>query len=265
MESRTFYGKDNDTIAADELNIKTLDNYICNIHNNCNKGIKTIAENLGINIEDLEKENAEYPEKKEKTAEYNINKGLAFELLITQWLRATDSPIKAQANCRLNKNKKPSNYAPPGCADANIDYSTFNLSVEVSSKKYIDEDCFQKQLESAIKHSEDNACLLILNASLSSNNIFKVYKEIIKNSKKPIMVLSIEELLQITNEIIDTNNATSLSQMPTSDKMKNVFTELTKCIQEHKDKDKIPKDTLTKCWVENMFPQKPEIVPPPTM
>ncbi len=49
-----------------------------------------------------------------------INKGLAFELLTTHWLRETDSPKRTQANCLLNKDNKPCDFAPSGNADAFI-------------------------------------------------------------------------------------------------------------------------------------------------
>ncbi len=248
MESRTFYGKDNDTIAADELNIKVLNNYIDNIYNDCKRGVKYVAKSLGI------KANSD-----EKITKRNINKGLAFELLITQWLRATDSPIKAQANCLLSDtDKKPCNFASSGYADAIISYGGYDVDVEVSSKKNVSDNDFKSQLKSAQNHSNNNFSLLILNTSLSSKNNFKIYKKTIDTSKNLVIVISTEELLEITHKIITTKNATSLSEIPTSDKMKNVFTELTKCIQEHKDKDKIPKDTLTKCWLKNMLPSPPE-------
>lgn len=248
-QSITVYGKKQ--IPAPETHkILALANFIHNIKNNNRRGIKGVAEYLGIEI--LKNKDGT---KKDKTIRFNINKALSLELVMTHWLRETDSPVKAQANCEVNKDNKPCSFAPSGYSDAVIYYHDFTLSVEVSAKQNITSENFEEQLKAAIKHSKDNDfCLLVLNASLTDKENFDIYKEIIQD--KPVIVLSLDEFNSIC-EGIDGKGIKERIQMPPSEDIKRIFTLLAKEIS--LAKSPMEKNQLANLWVKHFNkPNEPE-------
>ena len=82
-----------------------------------------------------------------------INRGLAMELLSAAMLTCLGRPRQVKAHCQIGKSGKINQVAHSG-ADIEVDHGTFDLVVEVSGMKIIDNETWRTQLNQALEHSE---------------------------------------------------------------------------------------------------------------
>ena len=260
--SITYYGANKKPIS-EEFSLPLLTRYIHAFYGEEKGGLKKIFKEIDIhpNVSP-----GELDKNKIRQNKYNINKALAFELIITHWLRQSDNPKEARANCELNEGDNPSNYAPVGHADAWLNYGNFTLSVEVSAKESVGSEDFKEQVKGLLRHRGDaKFSLLITNRPLSYKNTLKLYDNFLKTAKQKspnqktgsIMILSIEELLKISIFMLDKTMGDPF-KVPDAAKMEKVFEAVSSKINDTMQEGKITKDLLVNAWKDALYPKKPK-------
>ena len=215
--------------------------------------------------------------KKDSEKAFSINKGLAFELIMTHWFRESDNPQESRANVSLNEFNQPKGFASQGLTDAVIKYDKFKLSLEVSAKDNVND--FKWKLESALRHIQEDKstkgkynpdtdfCILIANKDLYSDGAFKTYMNVINNANKNstkkynVIPMSLDEIQKV-GETIDRRSGHNRSGRPKAEDMQNVFKALNETLQEAVQKGSIEKGLLTKTWLKTLYPDyKPDNTP----
>ena len=266
--SITYYGANKKPIS-EEFSLPLLTRYIQAFYGEEKGGLKMIFGDFDIHPSVSQEE---LDKKKIRQNKYNINKALAFELIITHWLRQSDNPKEARANCELNEGDNPSNYAPVGHADAWLNYGNFTLSVEVSAKKSVGSEDFKEQVKGLLRHRGDaKFSLLITNRPLSYKNTLDLYNNALKKAEEEnpeqkrsnIIILSTEELLEISKLILGKTRGVP-SETPDAAEMEKVFEAVSSKIDNAVQDGEIAEDLLVNAWKNALYPTKPKLKQDPT-
>lgn len=159
---------------------------------------------------------------KERRQLQNINKALTMELLASGMFGYVDHPAEVHSNCLVTRYQPkdvageehylaiPSNFAPGGLPDANIDYGDFMVILEVSAKYQPSLEDYKKQLNGALKHAralraekykKPIFCLLINERSLdlveNKETMKDVLKDISPSEQIFITAISIDEYAKL--------------------------------------------------------------------
>ena len=265
-----FYGKHGLLPAKNIYSLPVLNNILSIFYNEQYPGLSELFEFLDI------KANVSNAATSKAKDRFNINKAVALEVFITQWLAASDSPIKSISNCVLNTDRQIINFAQKGDSDVSVDYGNFKLNTEVSAKRTVTKKDYLKQLNSSLKHIGDaKFVLLVTNKALYEEGVFSTCKKFLEQNseiknKDSIIPISTSELLTIgyfINEKMEKN----VNDKPTNINMRKVFNNLKFSIQNAIKYNTIEKYLILDSYkngvngVDLSIPPNNDLPPPTTM
>jgi hypothetical protein len=157
-----------------------------------------------------------------------INKALTMELFAGSMFGYIDHPSEVHSNCVVHRYQPqdadddnqyqamPSNFAQGGVPDVQVDYGTFMMILEVSSKSRPSLEHFRNQLEGALKHAravrEDGYakpiyCLVIHERSLNLTENKRVLEKVLQDIKSSEQIFatatSIQEFAELGQDMAE--------------------------------------------------------------